>query len=167
DAAAMVRDFIKWDDAPVSLQHFAESAVRAYKVAMTPPMEPVVIVADPELQERPIAADAKLRIPKLTLPLPPQGDSAAVAQAARMVVNAENPLIVAGRSARTPEGIKRLVDLAETLQVPVLDQRMRVCFPTKNPLFGSGDIRKADVILGLEVQDLWGVLNEQSEHLAN
>src|SRR5438876_718568 len=31
DAAAMVRDFIKWDDLPASLQHFAESAVRAYK----------------------------------------------------------------------------------------------------------------------------------------
>ena len=37
DAAAMVRDYTKWDDAPVSLAHFAESAVRAYKIAMTPP----------------------------------------------------------------------------------------------------------------------------------
>ena len=28
DAAAMIRDYIKWDDAPASLPHFAESAVR-------------------------------------------------------------------------------------------------------------------------------------------
>ena len=41
----MVRDFIKWDDKPVSLPHFAESAVRAYKIAMTPPMMPVLLVA--------------------------------------------------------------------------------------------------------------------------
>lgn len=34
DASAMVRDFVKWDDNPVSLQHFAESAVRAYKIAI-------------------------------------------------------------------------------------------------------------------------------------
>src|SRR5579864_1170972 len=34
DAAAMVRDYVKWDDAPASLPHFAESAVRAYKIAM-------------------------------------------------------------------------------------------------------------------------------------
>ena len=54
DAAAMVRDYIKWDDTPVSLEHFAESAVRAYKIAMTPPYEPVVIVADGALQEEPI-----------------------------------------------------------------------------------------------------------------
>ena len=56
DAAAMVRDYIKWDDMPVSLPHFAESAVRAYKIAMTPPMGPVVLVADSDLQEDPIAA---------------------------------------------------------------------------------------------------------------
>src|SRR6202167_2956590 len=46
DAAAMVRDYVKWDDSPTSLQHFAESAVRAYKIAMTPPMAPVLLVAD-------------------------------------------------------------------------------------------------------------------------
>src|SRR5712691_2911012 len=28
DAAAMVRDYTKWDDSPISLTHFAESAVR-------------------------------------------------------------------------------------------------------------------------------------------
>jgi len=33
----LVRDFTKWDDQPASLTHFGESAVRAYKIAMTPP----------------------------------------------------------------------------------------------------------------------------------
>ena len=50
----MVRDYMKWDDTPISLEHFAESAVRAYKIAMTPPMAPVLLVADGELQEGPI-----------------------------------------------------------------------------------------------------------------
>ena len=40
DPAAMVRDMVKWDDTPGSLQHFAESAVRAYKMAMTEPRGP-------------------------------------------------------------------------------------------------------------------------------
>src|SRR5262249_14549111 len=56
DAAAMVRDFTKWDDTPISLGHFAESAVRAYKVAMTPPTLPVVLSVDSELQENPVEA---------------------------------------------------------------------------------------------------------------
>ena len=54
DAAVLVRDFTKWDDMPVSLQHFAESAVRAYKIATTPPTMPVLLVADGDLQETPM-----------------------------------------------------------------------------------------------------------------
>ena len=68
DAAPMVRDYTKWDDAPVSLRHFAESAVRAYKIMMTPPMGPVVIVADAVLQEEPMSEEdrRRLRVPKLS-----------------------------------------------------------------------------------------------------
>src|SRR5215469_8788895 len=90
DAAAMVRDYTKWDDAPVTLNHFAESAVRAYTIAMTPPQEPVVLVADSVLQEEPMTGKAP-RIPKLVLPAPPQGDAGAVAEAARWLVAAKNP----------------------------------------------------------------------------
>ena len=120
DAAAMVRDYIKWDDQPVSLPHFAESAVRAYKIAMTPPMMPVLLVVDGGLQEDPISPEitSRLRIPRLTRATPPQGDSGAVAEAARLLVNAQNPLIVADRAARTPAGVQRLIELAETLQAP-------------------------------------------------
>src|SRR5882762_10706177 len=38
DPALIVRDYTKWDDNPISLTQFGESAVRAYKIAMTPPM---------------------------------------------------------------------------------------------------------------------------------
>src|SRR5581483_11501924 len=134
DAAAMVRDYVKWDDTPVTLSHFAESAVRAYKIAMTPPYEPVVIVADGTLQEEPIR-EKNLRIPKLVMSAPPQGDSEAVKEAARMLVAAENPVIVAGRLARTPKGIELLVELAETLQARVNDQRLRMNFPSSHPLY--------------------------------
>ena len=51
DAAGLVRDFVKWDDQPASLQHFAESCVRAWKFTMTAPMEPVMVMCDIELQE--------------------------------------------------------------------------------------------------------------------
>jgi len=37
NAAVVVADYIKWDDTPHSLQHLAESMVRAYKIATTPP----------------------------------------------------------------------------------------------------------------------------------
>jgi acetolactate synthase-1/2/3 large subunit len=164
DAAAMVRDYTKWDDAPVSLGGFAESAVRAYKIAMTPPMEPVVIVADAVMQEEPIpeADRGRLVIPKLTLASPPAGDYGAVKEAAKMLVAAENPVIVAGRVARTPEGIDLLIQLAETLQAPVLDRHFRMNFPTSHPLYGAGTIGSADVVLGLEVPDMWQATHKQT-----
>jgi acetolactate synthase I/II/III large subunit len=168
DAAAMVRDYTKWDDTPVSLSHFAESAVRAYKISMTPPYEPVVLVADGTLQEEPIT-EKNLRIPKLAMSAPPQGDSTAVAEAAKLLVAAENPVIVAGRVARTAEGIKCLVELAEVLQARVQDQRMRMNFPSAHPLYGNPgpqvagpNLSDADVILGLEVQDFWGITHKMT-----
>ncbi len=165
DAAAMVRDYTKWDDLPASLPHFAESAVRAYKIAMTPPMMPVLVVIDGGLQEDPVSPEvkARLRIPKLTLARAPQGDSGSVAEAARLLVAAENPVIVADRAARTPAGMKYLVELAETLQAPVIDQGGRMNFPTRHPLNhtenGRALIANADVILGLELTDFWGTVD--------
>jgi acetolactate synthase-1/2/3 large subunit len=162
DAASMVRDYVKWDDTPVSLAHFSESMVRAYQYAMTPPQAPVVLVADAKLQEEAIQ-ESNLRVPKFALAAPAQGDSGAVAEAARMLVAAENPMIIAGRLARTPNGINLLVELAETLHAPVSDQRLRMNFPSRHPLYSEGaNVRNADVILGLEAQDLWGLTHDQT-----
>src|SRR5437868_980947 len=80
DAAALVRDMTKWDDAPHSLSHYAESMVRAYKIAMTPPMMPVALVLDVDLQEEEIPQGTEPRIPKLGTLVPPAADSAAIAE---------------------------------------------------------------------------------------
>jgi acetolactate synthase I/II/III large subunit len=169
DAAAMLRDYTKWDDLPISLPQFAESAVRAYKIAMTPPMMPVVLIADGELQENPIPADAKLRIPSLTLAAPPQGDSAAVAEAARLLAAAENPVLIVDRAARTAAGMALLVELAETLQAPIVDMGGRLNFPTRHPLNQTWrareEISNADVILGLELADFWGAIHSYRDQM--
>jgi acetolactate synthase-1/2/3 large subunit len=163
DGAAMVRDYTKWDDQPVSLQHFAESAARAYKIAMTPPMGPVMLSVDYELQENPIPEGTNPSIPKLALPSLPQGDSGAVAEAARLLVQAENPVIIVDRAVRTQAGLERLIELAETLQAPVVDAGGRMNFPTRHPLNHTrrrnAVIANADVIIGLEATDFWGALH--------
>jgi acetolactate synthase-1/2/3 large subunit len=158
DASAMVRDYVKWDDTPGSLQHFAESAVRAYKIAMTPPMGPVVLVADGDLQEHGTGGRRRLHIPKLTLTKPPAGDPAAVAELAKALVGAENPVILAGGVTRSEQGMLALVELAEALQAPVLGAGRDM--PARHPLNGGGSIGNADVILGLQQEDLWGATHE-------
>ncbi|MBV8747387.1 MAG: thiamine pyrophosphate-binding protein [Xanthobacteraceae bacterium] len=162
DPLSLVRDFTKWDDQPASLQAYAESMVRAYKIAMTPPMEPVAIALDIPLQERPQNGEL-LSIPKLTLTAPPQGDANAVREAARMLASAARPVIVADRAARTANGMRSLIALAETLCAPVVDQGGRLNIPTTHYLNQSGRgaalVGQADVILALELTDLYGTLN--------
>jgi thiamine pyrophosphate-dependent acetolactate synthase large subunit-like protein len=169
DAAAMVREFVKWDDTPASLQHFAESSVRAYSIAMTPPMKPVLLVADAGLQENPVRKDAHLHVPKLSIPTPPQGDAGAISEVARLLVGAENPVIVVDRAVRTQAGVDNLVALAETLQIPVIDEYGRMNFPTRHTLYQTTRrkqlISEADVILGLEVPNFWGTVNSFKDQL--
>ncbi len=169
DPGAIVRDFVKWDDQPASLQHFAESAVRAYKIATTPPMAPVLLSLDGELQENPIPDRAALRIPKLAPVVMPQGDSGAVAETAQQLVKAESPVIVVDRMNRTSAGMALLTELAELLQCPVVDLGGRSNFPTRHPLchtFRRGPvISQADVVLGLELNDYYGAVHAFSDRI--
>src|SRR5271168_5428598 len=105
DINAIVRDYTKWDDNPVSAEHFAQSFVRMYKIATTPPYGPVMMALDGVLQNEPIRDFGEpLYIPKFFPSAPPQGDLAAVREAARLLANAEHPVIVVDRMARTPNG---------------------------------------------------------------
>ena len=136
DAVAMVRDFVKWDDNPVSLPHFAESAVRAYKIAMTPPMMPVAVVIDGGLQEDSIPAEVASR----SAGAAPDGRDAAARRFGR-----------GGRSGapageRAEPGDRRGPRRAHAgraspgwwswprrIQAPVVDQHGRMNFPSASP----------------------------------
>jgi thiamine pyrophosphate-dependent acetolactate synthase large subunit-like protein len=166
DGPAMVRDFTKWDDTPGSLRHFGESAVRAYKFAMTPPYGPTLLAVDTLMQEDEIpgGAQAAPPIPKLAHLAPPAGEAGAVREAARLLANAEHPVIFADRAARTPEGLRLLVQLAETLQAPVCDTFNRMNFPWRHPLNQSRRLRallsEADVVLALEPGDPFNLFTQ-------
>ncbi|MSP40385.1 MAG: thiamine pyrophosphate-binding protein [Deltaproteobacteria bacterium] len=167
DPALILRDFTKWDDQPVSLQHFSESVMRAYKMALTPPMGPVVITVDGDLAEEAVHDEKKLRMPKLTRTIPPQGDSGGLTEAAKMLVAADKPVILADRAARSQEGMKRIVALAEALNAPVVDIGGRMNMPNTHYLCRNEDRRslvgEADVALLLEVADPWGQFNSISD----
>jgi acetolactate synthase I/II/III large subunit len=171
DGAATVRDFVKWDDYPMSLQHFAESAVRGYALSCAQPPGPVFIVADAKLQEDPLEErDArKLKIPRLTVPSQAAGDPNALREAARMLAAAESPVIIADRYARSQAGMDDLVRLAELLQAPVIDVRSRMNMPNTHYLCQSERagtlVAQADCILSLEPVDLFGQLNTMRDQL--
>ena len=147
DLAAMVRDFVKWDYQPRALDEFGQAAVRAYTLAITPPMSPVLLVVDAELQKA--AVEGRPMVPPISRPQFPSADLGSVREIARLLVGADNPLINAGIAARTQEGIDLIVELAELLQAPVNGGGARLNFPTRHPLAGTGP-GAPDVILNLE-----------------
>jgi thiamine pyrophosphate-dependent acetolactate synthase large subunit-like protein len=103
-----------------------------------------------------------LRVPRLSTTAPPAADANALTALARMLLAADDPVIIAGRVARTPEGLSRLVELAELLQAPVHMGRqflMRMNFPTRHPLFNSGNVAQADLVVGLECPDFYLQVN--------
>ncbi len=168
DGAAIVRDFIKWDDRPGSLQHWAESATRAWKYAMTPPYGPVLLVTSIDLQENPVEEQPRPVIPHVPKISPPQAEDGALRETAKMLVEAEAPVLVCDRLARTPAGMQSLIELAELLQAPVVDASGRMNFPWRHPLNQTSRnravISQADVVLGMEMTDFWGATHSFVPH---
>ena len=157
DMGSIVRDFVKFDDEATTLERFAESTLRAYQIATTPPMGPVLLSVDADLQEETIEAKDRPRIPELVRPSPPQGESNAVRDAARLLVNAESPILLPRKLARTPRGWDLMLELAETLQAPVDVGTYGSWqdFPSWHPLWGNGGAGyRGDVTLALEMGDM-------------
>jgi acetolactate synthase I/II/III large subunit len=160
DMGSLVRDFVKFDDEATTLERFAESAMQAYRIAMTPPRGPVVLVVDAVLQESRVTDRALPRIPVLSMASPPQGDANAVREAARLLVNAETPFIQTQKMGHTAKGWDLSVELAELLQSPVdvMGYASWQRFPSWHPMYGTGGAGYTpDVTLGLEVVDMSAV----------
>src|SRR5581483_4175240 len=156
-----IRDYVKFDDQPYNAASIPEAFARAYRVMMTEPKGPVYLCWDAGIQEDRLLADVPVpNVARLMPPSPLQGDLKALAQAAEMLVQAKNPVILTDYSGRNQESFYNLVKLAELLAIPVMDFGHRLNFPTNHPLnlTDSDMIQKADVILSLDVRDLYGPL---------
>ena len=155
----LVRDFVKYDDQPYSLESVPESLLRAYRIATTEPKGPVYVCLDADLQEQRLSSP--LLVPDARLyraPAAPAPNPEALQEAAALLVNAAWPVIVAGEVGRTPQALAPLRELAETLAAPVIDADGRFAFPSTHPLDLTAareqTLRAADVVLALDVPSL-------------
>ena len=154
-----VRDYVKWDDQPASLESIVDSVVRGHRVAMTEPRGPVYLCFDAALQEQRLTGPVPIPpVGRFAPPAPAQADPRAVETAARWLVEARYPVAVADYVGRNPDGVGALVDLAEVLNLPVIDLGSRFNFPNTHPLdltgADEGLLADADVVLALDVFDL-------------
>jgi len=163
-----VRDYVKWDDQPYSLADVPDSFIRGYRIATTEPMAPVYINYDADIQEDSITSPTEIPdIGRYAPPAPMQANPEALRKAAQLLVNAQSALIIADTLGRNPRTVPALIELAELLSIPVVDKGARFNFPTTHPLDvtdGARDLlKKADVILALDVADLFGSLTTVSK----
>src|SRR5258708_26722944 len=152
-----VRAYTKWDYQPTVIDGVPESFARAYGVMMSEPRGPIYMCYDAWLQEKPLAHDVPLppasaqKIPTALAP-----DPMALQRAAKMLLAAKRPVLLAEFVVREPAGFHALVELAAPHGAPVWDVNARLNFPNRHPLNLSmvKDVfRDADVLLCLDTRD--------------
>jgi len=148
DMAGMVRSYTKWDAEPKTLDEALLAIQRAYNEAITPPMAPTLVVLSSELQKD-NAPNA--RVPAYKPPQFTTIDATRAREIAKGLVEAQNPRIAVGR-LRTPEGVKRAIELAELVGASTSTAATNgpMSFPQSHPLCGPGADTAYDYTLGLE-----------------
>jgi thiamine pyrophosphate-dependent acetolactate synthase large subunit-like protein len=163
-----IRDYVKWDDQPYTLADVPDSFIRGYRIATTEPTAPVYINYDADLQEDRVAGSMDIPgVGRYAPPAPTQAGPEALRRAAQLLLDAQAPIIIADYLGRNPQSVTLLIELAELLAAPVIDKGARFNFPTTHPLDVTDGARellqKADVILALDVPDLYGSLTTVSK----
>jgi acetolactate synthase-1/2/3 large subunit len=154
-----VRNYVKWDYQPGSIEGVPDSFARAYGAMMTEPQGPVYMCYDAWLQEQPLDPETEIALPRhpeATAPVPMAVDPAALAKIAERLIKAKFPVLLAEYVGRRAESFHHLVALAETVGAAVYDVNARLNFPNRHKLNLSLDkevFRSADLILSLDTRD--------------
>jgi benzoylformate decarboxylase len=109
---------------------------RAFKEASTPPTGPVFLVIPRDLQAQNLTSKY-LPPPRRQVPMSIRPDREYLKKAARLLVTAERPAIMAGSQVPSDDALAELTELAETLGAPVFTTGLvpTFIFPTNHPLY--------------------------------
>lgn len=133
-----LEQFSKWSWHVKYAQRIGEMVRRAIKVATTPPGGPVYIRLPINLLGEQKVKDTIYPQSKFTIPLKIEPNPQLINKAAKLLVEAKNPLINVGAEVTRAKANKELIELAELLSTPV-SQGVSCYgdFPFKHPLFAG------------------------------
>ena len=154
-----VRNFVKWDDQPTSIEASVESLIRAYNLVTSEPQGPVYVCFDADVQEHKLTEPYTLPdFSRFPAPTRLQADPAALERVASALMAAERPVVLANFLGRAEEATQGLLRLAESLALPVINGGDFFNFPTRHPLYANEAkeelLAEADLVLALDVYDL-------------
>lgn len=153
-----VRDIVKWDDEPASVEALVDSLAVAHELATSVPRGPTYVSVDAILQEEQVAAPAGL-----ASLAPRRGGTLTAPEAdldllADTLLGAARPVIVADFVGRDQRAYDALVGIADLIHVEVIDLGGRHSFPTGHPGDATARrrevLRAADAVVALDVRDL-------------
>ena len=180
DQGALIRGYTKWDDQPASPAAAREAILRGAWIANTAPCGPVYINLDAGMQEEKLAEPvAPIDTQRYMPPVASAPLADAIAQAAALLRDAKQPVILAGRVSRDIDAWKARITLAERLNARVVtDLKIGASFPTDHHLHAGAPggtvlspeaadvIRSADVILSLDWVDVAGCFKSVGGNIA-
>jgi acetolactate synthase-1/2/3 large subunit len=160
DQAAIVREFVKWDY-ELRLASQLETVVdRALAIAQSEPFGPVYLTLPREVLAETITDFHYARPSRIKSASPNVPDADSIRQAAETMAAARNPLAVVQSLGRQPQAVAALVELAEIIGLPVVEQwHTHVNFPQNHFLHAGYDplqyLQEADLILVIEADAPW------------
>ena len=158
DQGGIVRNFTKWEYELRRVESMHLVLHKAFQVASAEPAGPVYLTLPRELLMEPMSEVLLPPKDRHARPVTPAADSAALAEIAGWLTEAEKPVIVAHSYGRNPEAVPTLVALAESVGARVIIDRHRMSFPTTHPLCVMGDtsvLTDADAVLVLDADVPW------------
>ncbi|MBM2804386.1 MAG: acetolactate synthase [Deltaproteobacteria bacterium] len=159
DQGGVVREFVKWDYEIRTNQNLAAVVSRAYKIAMSEPRGPVYMTLPREWLAEALESTQVFTADALVPASKAQADQASLEKIAEWLIGAESPLIVTKYLGRNPEAVQYLVELADLLAIPVVQQLTNVNFPTDHPLYLGTQVTKyvraADVLFFIDTDVPW------------
>jgi acetolactate synthase-1/2/3 large subunit len=159
DQGAMLREFAKWD---YELKHASQvqAAVdRALAIAQSEPRGPVYLTLPREVLAAPVGVplvEASLQVPAS----PPAPDPDTLDAIAKLIAQAERPLLITANGGRTPESSRAIARLAEAFAIGVVQYRPRyMAISTEHPMHLGWDphaaLKEADLVLVVDCDVPW------------
>ncbi len=153
-----IRDYVKWDYQPYSIDGVPESFARAYSVMTTEPQGPIYMCYDAGLQEAKLEREIPLPpVASVATPSPMMPDPRAIEAIADRLLASDMPLLMPEYVGRREGGFEAMVKLAETAGAGVWDINNALNFPNKHPLCVSldkGALKNVDLVVGLDCKDV-------------
>ena len=160
DQASMVREAAKWDYELRNGKQTETIVDRALAVAKSEPTGPVYLSLPREVLAEQLNEFTYESPGRQHAAAPPYPNAAATDEAAALLADAENPLIITNWAGRNPKVWEPLGALAERYAIPVVQYRNRyMSLPTDHPMNLGYDLNpllgQADVILVVDVAVPW------------